>query len=75
MDIAENYDLGFGYYDYKTLISSKIYAVLYQYSQLNSRIINYKMIIHQNLQLQKVQNFEKNASDGQFLISLIALDD
>ena len=29
MDIAENYDLGFGYYDYKTLISSKIYAVLY----------------------------------------------
>ena len=33
------------------------------------------MIIHQNLQLQKVQNFEKNVSDGQFLISLIAHDD
>ena len=31
MDIAENYALGFGYYKYKTLISFKIYVVLYQY--------------------------------------------
>ena len=33
------------------------------------------MIINQNLYLQKVQNFEKNMSDGQFLISLIAYND
>ena len=31
MDIAENYALGIGYYKYKTLISFKIYVVLYQY--------------------------------------------
>ena len=31
MDIAENYALGFAYYKYKTLISFKIYVVLYQY--------------------------------------------
>ena len=31
MDIAENYALGFPYYKYKTLISLKIYVVLYQY--------------------------------------------
>ena len=31
MDIAETYALGFAYYKYKTLISFKIYVVLYQY--------------------------------------------
>ena len=31
MDTAENYALGFAYYKYKTLISFKIYVVLYQY--------------------------------------------
>ena len=31
VDIAENYALGFAYYKYKTLISFKIYVVLYQY--------------------------------------------
>ena len=31
MDIAENYALGSAYYKYKTLISFKIYVVLYQY--------------------------------------------
>ena len=31
MDIAENYALAFAYYKYKTLISFKIYVVLYQY--------------------------------------------
>ena len=31
MYIAENYTLGFAYYKYKTLISFKIYVVLYQY--------------------------------------------
>ena len=31
MDIAENYALGFAYYKYKTLISFKVYVVLYQY--------------------------------------------
>ena len=31
MDIAENYALGFAYYKYKSLISFKIYVVLYQY--------------------------------------------
>ena len=31
MDMVENYALGFGYYKYKTLISFKIYVVLYQY--------------------------------------------
>ena len=29
MDIAGNYALGFAYYKYKTLISFKIYVVLY----------------------------------------------
>ena len=33
------------------------------------------MTIHPNLQLNKVQTFEKTVSDGQFLISLIAYDD
>ena len=49
MDVVENYALGFAYYRYKTLISFKIYVVLYQCCQLNSRNINYYMIIHQNL--------------------------
>ena len=31
MDIVENYALGFAYYQYKTLISFKVYVVLYQY--------------------------------------------
>ena len=31
MDIAENHALGFAYYTYKTLISFKIYVVVYQY--------------------------------------------
>ena len=31
MDIAENYAPGFAYYKFKTLISFKIYVVLYQY--------------------------------------------
>ena len=31
IDIAENYTFGFSYYKYKTLISFKIYVVLYQY--------------------------------------------
>ena len=31
MDIAENYALGSAYYKDKTLISFKIYVVLYQY--------------------------------------------
>ena len=31
MDIAENYAIGFAYCKYKTLISLKIYIVLYQY--------------------------------------------
>ena len=31
MYIAENYTRGFAYYKYKTLISFKIYVVLYQY--------------------------------------------
>ena len=31
MDVAENYALGFTYCKYKTLISFKIYVVLYQY--------------------------------------------
>ena len=31
IDIAENYALGFAYYKYKTLISFKIYVVLYRY--------------------------------------------
>ena len=33
------------------------------------------MVICQNLWLQKVQNFEKNMLDWQFLISLKACDD
>ena len=41
MDIVENYALGFAYYKNKTLISFKIYVVLYQISHLNSRNINY----------------------------------
>ena len=31
MDIAENYAFSFAYYKHKTLISFKIYVVLYQY--------------------------------------------
>ena len=31
MDVAENYALGFAYYKYKTLISFKVYVVLYEY--------------------------------------------
>ena len=31
VDITENYALGFAYYKYKTLMSFKIYIVLYQY--------------------------------------------
>ena len=31
IDIPENYALGFAYYKYKTLISFKIYLVLYQH--------------------------------------------
>ena len=31
MNIAEKYALGFAYYNYKTLISFKIYVVLYQH--------------------------------------------
>ena len=31
MNIAANYALGVAYYKYKTLISFKIYVVLYQY--------------------------------------------
>ena len=31
MDMAENYAFSFAYYKYKTLISFKIYVILYQY--------------------------------------------
>ena len=31
MEIADNYALGFAYYKYKSLISFKIYVVLYQH--------------------------------------------
>ena len=34
MDVAENYALSFAYHKYKTLISFKIYVVLYQYRSI-----------------------------------------
>ena len=37
MDIAENHALGFAYYTYKTLISFKIYVVVYQYQPTQSK--------------------------------------
>ena len=42
MDIAENYALAFAYYKYKTLISFKIYVVLYQYQ--STQFQKYKLL-------------------------------
>ena len=70
MDIAENYAC-FADYKYKILISFKIYVVLYQYQ--STQFKKYKLINYNSS--ESVQNFEKDASDGQFLISLIAHND
>ena len=42
MYIAENYTRGFAYYKYKTLISFKIYVVLYQYQ--STQFKKYKLV-------------------------------
>ena len=42
MDIAENYALAFAYYKCKTLISFKIYVVLYQYQ--STQFQKYKLL-------------------------------
>ena len=73
MNIAENYAFGFAYYKNKTLISFKIYVVLYRYQ--STQFKKYKLLNDNSSESVKVQTFEKNVSDGQFLISLIAHDD
>ena len=75
MDIAKNYALGFAYYKCKTLISFKIYVVLYQYQPTQFK--KYELLNDNSSEfvIAKVQNFEKNVSDLKFLISLIAHDD
>ena len=75
MDIAENYALGFAYYKYKGLISFKIYVVsVYQYQ--STQFKKYKLLNDNSSEsvIVKSSIFEKNVSDGQFLISLIAHD-
>ena len=42
MDVAENYALGFAYYKYKTLISFKVYVVLYEY--LSTQFNKHKLL-------------------------------
>ena len=42
MKIAANYALGVAYYKYKTLISFKIYVVLYQYQ--STQFKKYKLL-------------------------------
>ena len=75
MDIAENYALRFAYYKYKALISFKIYVVsVYQYQ--STQFKKYKLLNDNSSEsvIVKSSIFEKNVSDGQFLISLIAHD-
>ena len=74
MKIAANYALGVAYYKYKTLISFKIYVVLYQYQ--STQFKKYKLLNDNSSEsvIAKSSDFQKNMSDGQCLISLIAQD-
>ena len=70
----ENYAPGFANYKYKTLISFKIYVILHHCQ--STQFKKYKLLNDNSSKsvIEKGSDFQKNMSNGQCLISLIAQD-